>query len=357
MKPWHHSSLLTLFEVIVERNRTVRQNALLWVLAISTEHQRPLGPMIEALAQEEGSRYWSARLRELVKHLNAGMPLPDALDRLPGLLPAHAVLAVRVGVETGTLPAMLKETAKGFSDQNDEVYSTWKGTLIYLATLLVVLLSVATFIMMFIIPKFKKIFQDFNTDLPELTKWIIAVADEIEQWLPMIALAGFLGLAWLAWRTRHGTNENGLLRRLLFSHARGQAPGVLRILSVVVGGGRPVVGAISTMARHHPSTAVRNHLLFLRNEIERGGEIWDDLADLGFLKPSESHILDAASRAGNLPWALSELAGSIERDVDYRTTYILEILRPAILVAIAVAVGVFAIGMFLPIIKLMNDLA
>lgn len=335
----------------------MRQNMLLWALAISTEHQKPLGPMIDALAQDESHWYWSQRLKELAKHLNAGMPLPDALERLPGLLPSHAVLAVRVGAETGTLPEMLQQTAKDFSDQHDDVYSTWKGTLIYLGALLVVLLSVATFIMIVIIPKFKKIFEDFGTELPDLTKWIIGVSDEIEQWLPMIALGGVIGLVWLAWRTRHGTNENGLLQRLLFSHARGQSPGVLRILSIVVKAGRPIVGAISTMARHHPSKTVRNQLLFLRNEIERGGEIWDDLANVGFLKPSESHILDAASRAGNLPWALSEVAGSIERDVDYRTTYVLEILRPAILVAVSLIVGIFAIGMFLPIIKLMNDLA
>ncbi len=356
MKPWHYSPLWTLFEVVIDRNRAVRQNALLWVLAISTEHQRPLGPMIEALAQEESNRYWSGRLRELVKHLNAGMPLADALERIPGLLPPHMVLAVRVGTETGTLPAMLQESAKEFSEQQSEVYSTWKGTLFYLATILFVLLSIASFIMYAIIPKFKKIFEDFGTELPELTKWIIQVSDEITQWLPMITLGGFLGLAWLAWKTRNGTASGGVFRGLLFSHARGQASVVLRILSVVVGGGRPIVGAISTMARHHQSTAVRNHLLFLRNEIERGGEVWDDLTDLGFLKPSESRILEAASRAGNLPWALSEVAGSIERDVDYRTTYLLEILRPAILVAVSVAIGIFAIGMFMPLVKLMNDL-
>lgn len=338
-------------------NRATRQNALLWVLAIATEHQRPLAPMIEALAQDESHAYWSAKLRELAKHLNAGMPLPDALERLPGLLPAHVVLAIRVGTETGTLPAMLKESAKDFSDQHDDVYSTWKGTVFYLAALLVALLAVASFLMMFIIPKFKKIFEDFGTELPALTQWIVEISDEIAQWFPMISLAGLLGLAWIAWRTRHGTTDDGPFHGLLFSHARGQAPVVLRILSVVVEGGRPIVGAISTMGRHHQSATVRNHLLFLRNEIERGGEVWDDLADLGFLKSSESRILEAASRAGNLPWALKEVAGSIERDVDYRTTYILEILRPAVLIAVSVIVGIFAIGMFLPLVKLMNDLS
>jgi type IV pilus assembly protein PilC len=285
------------------------------------------------------------------------MPLADALERLPGLLPPHGVWAVRVGAEPGTLSARLKATAKEFSDQNDQVYWTWRGTLFYLGAVLTVLLSIASFIMMYIIPKYKKIFQDFGTELPALTMWIIDVSDEITQWLPMIALAVMIGLAWLAWRTRHGTTSGGVFRGLLFSHARGHTPDLLRILSIVVQGGRPLVGAVSTMARHHPSATVRNHLLFLRNEIERGGEIWDDLAELGFLKPSESRILEAASRAGNLSWALAEIAGSIERDVDYRTTYVLEIVRPVVLVAVSLAVGIFAIGIFLPLVKLVNDLS
>jgi protein transport protein HofC len=273
------------------------------------------------------------------------------------LLPPNVLLAIRVGTETGTLPAMLRETAKEFTDQQDDVYSTWKGTLLYLAALLLALFAVGSFIMYFIIPKFKKIFEDFGTELPDLTKFIIHVSDEIAQWFPMIGIGGLVGWAWLAWRTRHGTSSGGIFRWLLFSHARGQAPVVLRILSVVVEGGRPVVGAISTMARHHLSTIVRNHLLFLRNEVEQGGEVWDHLAEIGMLTPSESRILEAAGRAGNLPWALKEVAGSIERDVDYRTTYLLEILRPVILIVVSVMVGIFAVGMFFPIVKLINDLA
>ena len=73
------------------------------------------------------------------------------------------------------------------------------------------------------------------------------------------------------------------------------------------------------------------------------------------MKPSEARILEAAQRAGNLPWALKELASSIERDIDYRVMLVLEILRPVFLLVLAVAVGIFAIGMFLPLIKLIND--
>jgi protein transport protein HofC len=261
-----------------------------------------------------------------------------------------------VGAETGTLPAMLRETAKDFTRQQDEVYSTWKGTLLYLGALLLVLSSVVGFVMYFIIPKFKKIFEDFGTDLPELTKFVIKVSDEVVAWSPAIAIGLPLAWAYLAWRTRHGSS-GGLFQWILFSHSRGQSPVVLRILAVVVKGGRPVVGAISTMARHHISSSVRHQLLFLRNEVERGGEVWGHLAETGLIQPGEARILEAAGRAGNLPWALEEVAGSIERDVDYRTTLFLEILRPVILIMVPVLVGIFAIGMFMPLVKLINDLS
>ncbi|MCA9071283.1 MAG: type II secretion system F family protein, partial [Planctomycetaceae bacterium] len=219
MNPWYYFLHLFL------RNRlAVRQNALLWVLAISTEHNRPLGPMLEALAQDESSYHWSQRLRELAQYLNSGLSLPDALDRLPGLLSANIVLAIRVAAETGTLPEMLKQTARDFSDQQDEGYATWLGTLVYLAALIFFLLSIAGFVMYYIIPKFKRIFEDFGTELPDLTRWVIEVSDLFAQWFRLVGPALLLGWFWIAWRTRYGIN-GGLLRQLLFSHTRGQSPG------------------------------------------------------------------------------------------------------------------------------------
>ena len=301
MSPWYNSPLLSLLKSLFDGKRTMRQNSLLWVLAVSTEQQRPLAPMLEALARDESSYHWSAKLRALVKGLNAGVPLPDALEQVPDLLPPNVVLGIRVGTETGTLPESLNQAAKEFSAEQEAANFTWQGTFLYLAALLYALLSVAGFFMYYIIPKFKKIFEDFGEELPDLTKWIVNVSDAFMEWYGLIVLAGGALLAWLAWRSRYGASS-GPMRWLLFSHARGQAPVILRILAVVVQAGRPMTGALSTMARHHDSASVRNRLLFVRNEVERGGDVWDEFAEVGLLKTSEARILESAQRAGNLPW-------------------------------------------------------
>lgn len=358
MSPWFHSPLVNLARTLFFRYRlAMRQNSLLWVLTIATEQGRPLGPMLLALAEDEQAYHWKARLNELVNHLNGGMSLPDALERVPGLLPPNVVLAIRVGAETGALAEMLREVSKDFSLRHeDDLDSQWTITVAYLVGLFLALTAVVSFLMYFIIPKFKKIFEDFGTELPQLTQWVIKVSDEVVRWSPLIVVGGLALTGWVEWRSRRGT-PSAVFRWLFYSHARGQAPVVLRILGVVIQAGRPLVGALSTMARHHQSPTVRNHLLFIRNEVERGDEAFQLLFETGFLRRSETRILEAAGRAGNLPWALEELSGRIERDVNYRMALLMEIIRPAFLFTVAVCVGIFAIGMFLPLVKLINDLS
>ncbi len=356
MSPWENSPLLSFVTAVLDGRRVMRQNSLLWVLAVSAEQQRPLGPMLAALARDESSYHWSNKLEALVRRLNAGVPLPDALQQVPGLLPPNVVLAIRVGAETGTLAETLKQAAKEFSEKQEQANFTWQGTFLYLAAVMFALFSVAGFVMYYIIPKFKKIFEDFGVELPELTMWVVSVSDAFAKYYWLIVLACGAILVWLAWRSRYGASA-GPMRRLLFSSARGEAPVVLRILAVVVDAGRPVAGALSTMARHHDSASVRNRLLYVRNEVERGGDVWCELAEVGLLRTSEGRILDAAQRAGNLPWALQEVATSIERDIDYRVMLVLEILRPVFLLMMAAVVGIFVIGLFMPLLKLINDLS
>lgn len=345
MSPWFTSPILNLIRSLFFRNRwAVKQNALLWVLTISTEQGRPLIPMLEALAQDEDSYHWRLRLEKLVEHLKAGMPLPDALDRVPKLLPADVVLAIRVGEETGTPAEMLREVSKNFSrQQQSDLDSKWSINLTYLAGLLLVLTSVVSFVMYYIIPKFKYIFESFGTELPGLTQGVIEASDYvINYWYLIIGLGGLA--VWLA------------LKWLFSAYPRPQAADILHILSVVVARGRPLVGALSTMARHHPHGTIRNRLLYIRNEVERGSKVFELFVETGLLSKAEARILDSAQRAGNLPWALEELAGRIERDVDYRTAVLVEILRPVILMTVAIGVGLFVLGMFLPLIKLIYDL-
>ena len=88
-------ALVIVVEMVLKR-RVARQYALLWLLTVSAERLIPLVPVIEAFARERAGLF-AHQARNLARMLTAGMPLPDAVERSPGLLPLEVLPVIRVG--------------------------------------------------------------------------------------------------------------------------------------------------------------------------------------------------------------------------------------------------------------------
>src|SRR5262249_9175411 len=149
---------------------------LLSTLAIAVEKQFPVVTFLEALADEAGGR-WRWKLRGLADLLSAGISIPDALEPMPGVLPAGAVGLVRIGALSGNLSGALREAASVARRRSEHTGMRLQGTLLYLCVVLVVLGIIAAFIAIWIIPKFKVIFESFNSKLPPLTEAVIGICD------------------------------------------------------------------------------------------------------------------------------------------------------------------------------------
>ena len=120
----------------------------------------PLIPAVEAFAQELGGTF-GRRARRLAGMLTAGVPLPDALDRCPGLLPRYAEPAIHVGCETGTLAQALRRAATVY-DRDAPMWLALQGKIAYLLLLPAFGGLLLTFIMLKIIPSFETIFKDYR---------------------------------------------------------------------------------------------------------------------------------------------------------------------------------------------------
>ena len=77
----------------------------------------------------------------------------------------------------------------------------------------------------------------------------------------------------------------------------------------------------------------------------------------GLITRPESTLLKSAQDAGNLPWALNQLADSLERRFAFRWMTTLEFLQPAVVLFMGFVTLFICLGMFMPLIKLLNDLS
>lgn len=349
-----------IWSVLLFRARAARQATLLWTLAVAVEKRVALVPFLEALADEAGGR-WRRRMRGLADLLNAGVSIPDALEAVPGLLPADTLMLIRIGSESGQLGPALREAATQFSRRSESARPPTGSSLFYLCGLAFVLLSIVSFVMYWIVPKFRAIFDGFEIQLPQLTQWLIFSTDFAFTYLLIlgpVALVSMLALLAVSFELMGlGGGGSGPSRWMTRWFARLQAPLVLRSLSLGVDGARPIHAPLTTLATRHPDAQLRRRMAQVDEQISRGLSCWQSLLAVGMLRGGETVLLDAAERVGNLGWALRGVAESIERRSEHRMRIIVELLRPVGILVMGLAVGVFVVAMFLPLIEMIVRLS
>lgn len=355
--------LAPFWTALLGRAQATRQATLLWTLAVAVEKQFPIVVFLEALADEAGGS-WRWKVRGLAELIAVGTSIPDALEAMPGILPRDTVAMVRVGAQTGNLVGALREAARLTRRRGEEPDVHIQGTLVYLATVVLALCLVGTFIMIWIIPKYKAIFAGFDVRFPALTESVIHFCDNFaEYWFlgfPLVLLAFLcfwsfvsLGLELMGlgpvWGQPHWLSSH-LWPRL-------KSPHLLRCLSVAVEGGRPLPEALQLLADRHPDYGFRRRLALIANEVARGDNCWLVLRAAQMLRRGEPAMLDAAQRVGNLVWALRGMADTIERRAEYRHQIIVEFIDPVLVLCLGTVVGTFCISLFLPLIELLNKLS
>ncbi len=343
--------------VIIARRRTTHQDALLGILSIAADHGMPLAPALEAFSSQCRGEY-RRKVLALAHYLRLGMPLPQALEREPGLMPRDAEVLINVGWESGVLAGTLREAASARS----ALQPAWillSSRFAYFVVLLGVIQVIVGFLMYFIIPKFEAIFNDFGASLPEITILLIHVSHWLVRygWLFGLLLIGaelfllmYLPVSFYGWVNWYVPG----LDRLFLARHTGL---ILRSLARVVEGGQPIQWGVATLVKCYPTWWVRRRLRKVALDLTEGKDWCQSLYERGLLRGADAAVLDSARKAGNLPWALRQTAESGERRLAYRLQAWVQALFPFFVILIGAIVFVIAVGYFTPLVILIERLA
>jgi protein transport protein HofC len=342
--------------VILARRRSTRQDSLLWVLAIAAERGMPLAPAVMAFADQYRGRTYT-RIMDLAARLNWGTLLPEALERAPQVVSRDAVLLAWVGEAAGKLPRALRMAATTRTNQLP-IWTAIAARLAYVLGVLLVMQTISSFILYFIMPKFEAIFKDFGAPLPQVTIFVIDASHFIIKYgypgfviaLAEVGLLIFLPFSFLAW----GNYTIPLVDRLL---GRRHTALVLRSLSLIVEGGKPISLGLSTLANHYPTWWVRRRLQKADRDVHDGADWIGSLVRYRLIRPTEAEVLASAAAVGNLAWALSELGDTAERRLATRFQVVIQALFPLVVVMLGIVVLTIAAAYFIPLVALITRLA
>lgn len=182
---------------IASRIRLVRQRSFVMVLEYLDQTIRlnlPLPVMLKAAGM--GERGWlGSTLRNIGRDIEAGRSVEDSINEHYEHIPLRASTALGIAERTGTfgktLPWLIKTEKQRFVSQSIR-RGISNGYLIVLlgATLLMML-----FVSVVIMPRFDRIFEDFNATQPGVTMYVVWVSDWI--WGKAYPYQVIPGLIWL----------------------------------------------------------------------------------------------------------------------------------------------------------------
>ena len=126
--------------------------------------------------------------RAVYYDLSMGDVLSSALDKRKGTFPQLLINMIRTAEMTGNLP----ETLDDMVDYYTELESTrkqMKSAMMYPTIVTVFAVVVITFILMWVVPQFVDIYADLGSDIPTITKVVIAISDFLKNYLIFILIA------------------------------------------------------------------------------------------------------------------------------------------------------------------------
>jgi type II secretory pathway component PulF len=342
--------------MLVTRYRALERRSLLRCLSVAAQKGIPLNEAARSFANERSDELGLRAVR-LAEAIEAGMPLPQALVHSGTRLPVDALLAVRVGYETGTLSESLRRVARVDTDLDLLVRSVFEK-LMYLCWIWLVMFGVLSFIMLKIVPVFEKMFIEFDLRLPPMTQLLIALSQFVASFglfatpivMALLAACCMGALYYIDWLPRGAPVVQRLRRRW-------DAALVLRVLALSVRCGWPMNKTIWLLSRVYPSAPVRGRLVATGNKIDNGNDWIDSLRRTGLLRRADSAVLHSATRVGNLEWALDEMSDSSVRRLIYRLRLGINFVFPVTLFGFGLVVGFVVISLFIPLVSLIQGMS
>ena len=318
----------------------------------------PLVAAIETLAQKERNDGWRSVLERAAAALRQGRPLSAALEQFPEAFGALYIATVRAAERTSDLvPALERYVA--YATQLEAVRKRVVNASIYPLLLIAVGGMVALFLLLYVVPRFGRIYAERGADLPLFSRWLLAWGQAVDQhgWLVL----GIIALLVLSGVVLFRTAKNQLADALWRLPAIGERLKVYqlarfyRTLGMLCRGGMPLVAALDTGADLlHPM--LRARLAAASRAIAEGQRLSQSMEANGLITPVAARMLAVGEQGGNIGEMLESIAAFHDEEMARWVDWFTRLFEPILMALIGLVIGAIVILMYMPIFELAGSL-
>ena len=318
---------------------------------------------LESIAEGIKDQKMRRIVLDLKNQLELGMPISQAMENYPGVFDQVYVNVIRAGEERkeGSLSKPLDHLVALLSWRR-ETSQQIKTASIYPVAMLIALGLVGVFTVAVLVPRFKQLFASMGIGdaLPFWTRMLVGLSDFITQntmLLGLIVLCVVGGIIWMGKARKGRYVWDWIKLKLPVAGPLVWRMGIARLsetLALLWRTGVPPNRCLKVASDVVGNKVLVSHLAQAQKLIEQGASLSRALSTVPNIPPLILRMISTGERTDDLPKALEHVAGFYNREMPYMLSRFMELVKPVIVVILAVFVFIMAMAIITPMMSLMQ---
>jgi len=293
------------------------------------------------------------------KDVKGGMSLTDAFSKHPNVFSRLYVNMVKAAETGGILDKILDRLAT-FLETEQEVRSKIKSAMIYPILVLIFAFLMVVALFLFVLPKFKEIFDSMSVELPAATRMLFGISTVMRSYWYIGLIVGIGGYAAYKWYSKTDTGAwqidmlklkvpviGELVQKMSISRFS-------RTFATLIHSGVPMMRSLEIVAETSGNRVISHAIDSARNAIREGQKISAPLAQSGLFPQMVTHMIDVGEETGRLSEMLTKVSDFYDQEVENAVKALTSLIEPCLIVVMGSIVGFIAISIMAPIFKLIS---
>ncbi|NNE87077.1 MAG: type II secretion system F family protein, partial [Silicimonas sp.] len=314
----------------------------------------PMAAALQRLETRKDDALLAAAVADARRKVEQGVALDRAMADNPTVFDPLFQTTVRAGLATGQLETALDRLLSfmAMRQQLDQKVRRATRYPLFLMGLLAIVLAI---LMLFVLPRFADLYAEFDTELPWLTRMLIAGVESAPIWVPALAVVVLGLVALLRLMASLPATQMGLDRfRLalpLFGPIR-QETGRIQVsfmLSMLLSAGVTLRDALNFAGKGATNSVYQAAVFRIEDAISRGQTLAAALKRETLFPDLSVSLLEVGETAGDLDRMFTEVAKLHEERLENRLNRTLALLEPAMMLFVGIVLGSVIVAVYLPI--------
>jgi type IV pilus assembly protein PilC len=319
----------------------------------------PITDAIKLLQGASSSGAFRAALEDICHDLESGESFATAISHHPSVFNQLYVDMVRAAEYSGTLDRVLIQVA-GYLQRQDTAIKKLRSAMIYPAVILLLAVAVCTVLVVFVLPNFVSIFNEFHAQLPWPTRILLGIGLFAQQW--RFELVGGLFVVIVAALVLMSSPPG----RVLWDYGLIRLPVIgsivvysiierfTRTLATMLRAGIPISQTFEVAIASAGNIRYRRGLESVKERMLTGDGFSQPLATTGLFAPMMIRMIRVGEETGTLDSSLEQIADFLSEEMDYKVRNMIALMEPSLVIAVGGAVGFVAISVILPMYGLLK---